>query len=352
MLNEWINTTRYVYNRALASVKSGENKMNWMELRNQFVTSKNNDKVASWELNTPKDIRAGGIRDLNKAYISAISNLKRNNIKSFKLGFRKKKMPFSIEIPKSAIKVDGYSVSLYKTFLKDKIKTGKDKSIIGMPIEYDCRLKNENNKWFLYIPYKAHLDYRIPKYEICSLDPGVRKFQTLYSENKVMKIELKKDKLNKLYNKIDKYKSLRTSKKIKKTHITRRINKTNFQISNLIDDMHYKLINELTLTYRHILLPKFESQDMVRRNKISIVNRRMNTLKHYKFQQRLVNKCELMNCSNVIICTEEYTSQTCGVCGELNKELKTSEIFNCKNCKLEIDRDVNGARNIYIKYLL
>ena len=36
--------------------------------------------------------------------------------------------------------------------------------------------------------------------------------------------------------------------------------------------MHYKLINELTLTYTHILLPKFESQDMVRRNKISIVN--------------------------------------------------------------------------------
>lgn len=351
-MNEWIGTSRYVYNRSLASVKSGENKMNWMELRNQFVTSKNNTKVESWELNTPKDIRAGAIRDLNKAYVSAMSNLKRNNIKGFKLGFRKKKIPFSIEIPKSALTLDGYNIHLYKRFIKDKIKTGKDKSIIGLPIEYDCRLKNENNKWFLYIPYKAHLDYRIPKHEICSLDPGVRKFQTVYSESKVIKIELKKELLNKLYNKIDKYKSLRSSKKIKNTHITRRINKTNFKISNLIDDMHYKLINELTLTYRDILLPKFESQDMVRRNKISIVNRRMNTLKHYKFQQRLVNKCELMNYSNVTICTEEYTSQTCGVCGELNKELKDSEVFKCNKCNLIIDRDINGARNIYIKNLL
>ena len=352
ILNEWICTSRYVYNRALSSVKTGINKMNWMELRNQFVTAKNNDKIESWELNTPKDIRAGAIRDLNKAYNSAMSNLKRQNIKEFKLGYRKKKIPFSIEIPKSAISVDGYNVFLYKRFIQDKIRTGKDKSIIGLPVEYDCRLKNENNKWFLYVPYKAHMDHRKPKYEICSLDPGVRKFQTVYSENKVIKIELKKELLNKLYNKLDKYKSLRSNKKIKNTHITRRINKTNFKISNLINDMHYQLINELVTTYSYILLPSFESQDMMRRNKISIVNRRMNTLKHYMFQQRLKNKCELMKYSNMRICTEEYTSQTCGVCGVLNKELKTSETFNCKKCKLIIDRDINGARNIYIKNLL
>lgn len=59
-----------------------------------------------------------------------------------------------------------------------------------------------------------------------------------------------------------------------------------------------------------------------------------------------------MNYSNVTICTEEYTSQTCGVCGELNKELKDSEVFKCNKCNLIIDRDINGARNIYIKNLL
>ena len=50
------------------------------------------------------------------------------------------------------------------------------------------------------------------------------------------------------------------------------------------------------------------------------------------------------------ICTEEYTSKTCGRCGELN-DVKALDVYSCNKCKLVIDRDVNGARNIYIKVL-
>jgi putative transposase len=51
-------------------------------------------------------------------------------------------------------------------------------------------------------------------------------------------------------------------------------------------------------------------------------------------------------------CTEEYTSQTCGKCGALNK-IGSSEIYKCEieKCGFTMDRDVNGARNIAIKRL-
>jgi transposase len=62
----------------------------------------------------------------------------------------------------------------------------------------------------------------------------------------------------------------------------------------------------------------------------------------------------------MIINTEEYTSKTCGRCGTIGakrrirpegyiNEVGSKDIFTCNKCKLVVDRDVNGARNIYIK---
>ena len=50
------------------------------------------------------------------------------------------------------------------------------------------------------------------------------------------------------------------------------------------------------------------------------------------------------------ICTEEYTSQTCGSCGVLTK-VNGKDVFHCSQCGIMIYRDVNGARNIAIKRL-
>ena len=38
---------------------------------------------------------------------------------------------------------------------------------------------------------------------MCSLDPGTRKFQTIYSEEIVIKIGIKKEQIKKLQQKID-----------------------------------------------------------------------------------------------------------------------------------------------------
>ena len=53
----------------------------------------------------------------------------------------------------------------------------------------------------------------------------------------------------------------------------------------------------------------------------------------------------------VIICNEAYTSKTCSNCGFINPELKGDKVYNCKICKLSIDRDINGARNILLRAL-
>ena len=188
-----------------------------------------------------------------------------------------------------------------------------------------------------------------PRIPVCALDPGVRKFQTVYSDTKIEKIQVDKEKIKKLHIKLDLFASLRAKKIIGKNRYTRRVKKIYNRIDNLIDDLHYKTIKSITDDYQLIFLPSFESQEMVRRNKFG--NRNLLGLKHYLFQTRLKNKCFMMKHSNVHICTEEYTSKTCTNCGCLNDFLGMSEIFECSKCNIKIDRDVNGSRNILIKCL-
>jgi putative transposase len=72
---------------------------------------------------------------------------------------------------------------------------------------------------------------------------------------------------------------------------------------------------------------------------------------YYVFSQRLAFKCKQNNVTFKLV-DERYTSQTCSCCGNINKNLEGSDIYNCNECKTIIDRDINGARNIYIKSLL
>ena len=348
MFSQWIGTSRYVYNRALHATKNGE-KMNFQSLRNKYVTSKNNDLIHDWELETPKDIRAESIRDMTKAFDVAMLNLRNNNIKNFNLSYRTKKKESSIAIPSTAFKIKNNKMYIYNSYMKDPLKISKDKSLVNLKIEYTCRLKNNNGKWFLYIPVKSSIDEEIALCESCSLDPGTRKFQTIYSEESVIKIGIHKDKLKNIQKKIDTLESLRSQKIIKKSRYNRKRNKIQFRLSNLVDDLHYQTISYLIKTFQTIFIPKFESQELIKINKSKHFRRDLLSLKHYTFRERLIDKSKMKKGCHVYVCTEEFTSKTCGSCGNQNNDLGTNEVYNCKKCGITIDRDVNGARNIFIK---
>ncbi|CAG8576195.1 4226_t:CDS:2 [Ambispora gerdemannii] len=53
----------------------------------------------------------------------------------------------------------------------------------------------------------------------------------------------------------------------------------------------------------------------------------------------------------VMVCIEEYTSKACGCCGHIHQKLDGSKVFHCPSYTTELDRDINGARNILLRYL-
>ena len=47
---------------------------------------------------------------------------------------------------------------------------------------------------------------------------------------------------------------------------------------------------------------------------------------------------------------ESYTSKTCTNCGYQNSK-NNSEHIKCESCKIHLDQDLVGSRNILLKYL-
>jgi putative transposase len=108
------------------------------------------------------------------------------------------------------------------------------------------------------------------------------------------------------------------------------------------------------MNYHYVLLPQFETQQIVCRKQRKINNktaRLLSTWSHYKFRQRLIEKAREYPWCKVIICDEHYTSKTCGFCGTIRWDLGGRKIFRCYKCNYACDRDINASRNILLRYL-
>ena len=212
-------------------------------------------------------------------------------------------------------------------------------------IQYNTLL----NKFYLLVSYEDNIK-DLNNNKSVSIDPGVRTFITCYEQSNVFKIGEEANKeINKLCKEIDKIQSIKDKEenKIKKKRLNKAIYKKYEKINNKIEELHNKTINYLINNYKEIIIPPFETQEMVRtlKNKTS---RELNNFKFYKFEEKLKNKCKEYNI-RIINYNEAYTSKTCGRCGNIDLNLGNKEIYKCEKCGLEIDRDINGARNIMLK---
>ncbi len=116
------------------------------------------------------------------------------------------------------------------------------------------------------------------------------------------------------------------------------------KIRNLMDEL---------LSYTKFL-SNFEVCRMVisgRRRLRSKIDRIMLRWSHFRFRQRSLYKVHEFPWCTVMISSEEFKSKICGAFGFLHKKLGVNKTFCCPSCDTIVDRDVNGARNILLKFL-
>ena len=356
-------THRAIYNKLVESSCADCYKLSTKELGVKYRPISQKQSLSSYlpdyHLEVPEEVMDSTYRDFLKA-INASRELfkslkekgERTTFPSLKFKSRKDNTS-SIEIRSRSIKNTDGGLKFFQTYFGLSKQEGiKIKECIP-ELQYSIRLqRTREDRYYICIPeYKVF--EQTDSIRTCAIDPGVRSFITVYDPHGLtISVD---DTKNHVFNKcllIDRLQSKlsKESKKRARYRLKRTIYRMYQRIKSMVSDMHHKISKWLSENYNEVLLPKFEISQMTSKQKriSSKTTRAMLTWSHYKFKMLLQYKMERTG-GRSIECTEYYTTKTCSCCGRINHKIKAQKVFNCPHCKLSTDRDVNAARNIFLK---
>ncbi len=251
--------------------------------------------------------------------------------------------------------------------LPEQLRNRNDQQLVHEEIKV---LRNRLGKYWAVVTIELQQVEELTDEQqgVTAIDPGVRTFITHYNDHgrcgkigeleRVMHILFKADiLLCESRSKSFKRKKCRARRRWRRQYLRR------FQkVRNMVADVRRKAASYLCKTSRMVLLPTFETQEMLARSRegrrlrrmlSSKTCRRMATWSHYAFKQQLVATAQLYKYVKVYIVNEAYTSKTCGQCGHLHGTLGGRERFRCPEaaCDMDCDRDYHAARNILLRAL-
>lgn len=385
ILNRWFGTFRWTYNRILRAVKQGEVPRQKGKIRAKFINNCNfeADEKLKWVLETPYEIRDAAMTDLLAAYKTNFAKRKQNKDHTFEVKPKTKKASTdSFVIHHKYYKNGG---KIFETFWRKYMQKSKDhednqprispilRGFERLPktLDHAARLQRTRNGDF-YLCIVSPIEVT-PAHEssarVIALDPGVRSFMTGFSPGKEGVMEWGVGDRTRLFRLCCAYDDLQSrwskEKHRKRYRMQRAGRRIQERIRNLVNEVHCKLVKWLVTNFDLVLLPKFETQSMCQKTQFVAedgtrhrprkingkVARAMYTWSHYRFQQRLLHKIREYPQCRVVICDEDFTSKTCGHCGFVHEKLGGNKTFKCPSCHVSLDRDVNGARNIFLRYM-
>jgi len=342
MFRRWFGASRYVYNKTVEYLKTIKGRRGaWTEISKLIMAD-----LPDWANEIPYQIKKIAVKDACDAYTNEKKKAKKNG-KPFNLSFRSRKNPRqSCYIPKSAVLPQG----IYYTISGEGLIYTED-----LPDAFaDCRLIYRQGRWFLQAPYETAVIKGENQTRIVALDPGVRTFQTFYSpemagtlgEHDFGRLVRLCHHLDNLFSRISKEKNKKRRYRMRKA-----ANRLRWKIRDLRAELHAKSARFLVDNFDIILIPTFETSQMVKKQRRKIRSktvRAMLTWAHYAFKERL-KEVAFQAGKMVIEVNEAYTSKTCSWSGEVVK-IGSSEIIRGSD-GIVMHRDMNGARGIFLRAL-
>ena len=404
-LRKWMGGARFVYNAGVEHVRRG-GAVGRTELRRSFAAEGSPLVLANpWLKSVPYKVREQATDDLYKAHQANLAKRKNDpKHRKWTFKFRSRKNPSAWTIgvvsamfncaevvdrpttrrprrdgqPHAETRVRKWTrLRLYRE--KDNV-LGIFHAVEALPatvlsgkegvraVTRDCKMTLDfRGRFYLCVPIPVDTP-PVAKAEaertVVALDPGVRAFQTYYSpethgayaegERGFARIYAHCQQLDETVSLKAQHPKSRASQRACANALVR----LRARIRNLVDETHKKVALDLVRRFDTVLIPDFKTKQMAQRKNRedgkprtlrSKTARSMLTWAHYRFRERLTHKALAMG-KEVVTVTEEYTSKTCGCCGHVNPKF-SSKAFKCAACGVEMDRDANGARNIFLKHI-
>ena len=339
VLRQWLGTARFVYNKTVEYLKQKGTKADWKKIKTSLLSG-----LPLWAKEVPFQIKSIAIRDACLAVKAAKKRFRETGIFNEVKYKRRKNRKQTIFIPKSAVKTGkGFYVKMLKTMCSGET--------IPEAL-YDCRMSYSAGRWYLIVPVRT-ADKPENQGKVVSVDPGVRTFLTFYSAEACGKLgQGDFSRIQRLCHYADDLISRKTRavNHHQKYRMNKALDRIRCKLKDLVNELHHKTALFLVRNFSLIIIPKFETSEMVNRTKRRIRSktaRSMLTFSHYRFQEFLKHKAGEYG-RTVIHQDEAYTSKTCSWNGKMKKIGSAKYI---KDGNIVVDRDYNGARGIYLRAL-
>ena len=354
-LRRWFGAARYAYNQTVELLSSEDApKAVKREVRNHILPT-----LPPWHRSAPREVLVGAVFDACRA-ISAVKrrngerardkNRGRRQDEGFaRVRFRSRKNPRQTFTVQAGCVSD---MGIYRSKLGDmrmaeKLPTPKNRNI--------CRLSLRYGQYHLSVPYDEKLQPRRENQaRVVALDPGVRSFLTWYCADSVGKIgEGSFFRIQRLCERLDDLLSRAAkSPSRRRRNMRRAVNRMRIRTENLVAELHRQAARFLVNSFDVILLPTFETSEMVERSRRRIRSktvRNLLSLAHYRFKLFVRHKAAEAG-AIVLDVSEAYTTKTVSWTGEVLENLGGASVVVAQDGE-RMDRDYNGARGIYLRAL-
>ncbi len=300
--------------------------------------------LPEWAGEIPYQVKKMAVDDAYKAASNGFKKIKKTG-EPFKLKYRSRRNPKqSCFIPSTALKDKGIYPSIAGALKKSEQFPDNSR---------DSRLVFEQGRWFVIVPFKVPTAKAENQGRVVALDPGIRTFLTGFSEDQAFKLgEGDFARIARLCYHLDRLISRRSKAKGKqKQNMKKAENRLRWKIKDLVDELHFQSIRFLLNRFDLILLPTFETKQMSAKSKRKIRAKSVRSLLGYsffKFGQRLESAAKRVG-KTVLRVNEAYTSKTASWSGEIKP---IGEAKKITSRGITVDRDLNGARGIFLRALV
>jgi len=222
-----------------------------------------------------------------------------------------------------------------------EIKWAKHRSMKGKP--KSITISQDGNKWYCSVLCEYNISEQEKRYNnVVGCDVGLKNFATLSDS-----IIISNPKHTKKYeNKLAKeQRKLNRKQKESKNRFKQRlkVRKIQNKIKDTRKDFLHKTSNLITKSYDGIVVEDLNIKEMMKNHYLA---KAIGDVSWSEFNRQLEYKCRWNFKHYIKIGRFEPTSKMCSNCGCIQEMSLNKRIFNCSDCGVSIDRDLNASLNI------
>ena len=338
LINKNIGCARFVFNHFLAQSKD-DKYLSYSKFAKQLPQLKK-------EYNLLREVDSislqQSLKDLDKAFKRFFKSLsgfpkfkaKKNNRQSYRTQyFKRSNGTESIEIKDDKIKLPKLGWLKYR---KSRVVTGKIQNVTIR--------KSKAGKYYISVCVREEVE-ELPQIDkAIGIDLGLKDFLITSNGDR----ESNPRTLSKYENKIAKLNKKLAKKEQGSNNwykVKYKLSKVHKKVSNIRKDFLHKLSTKLICENQTIVVESLKVKNMLQNSRLS---KSISDVSWSKFVDYLTYKAEWYGRELIKIDTFFPSSQLCNECGYQNKEVKDLSIrqWECPECHLIHDRDINASKNI------